>query len=54
MQENVRRSLETMTGLHVVRVDVHVQGISFEKENSALTAGAQKAKLTSGEKEQEA
>lgn len=48
VQENVRRSLETMTGLHVVRVDVHVQGISFEKENSALTAGAQKAKLTSG------
>ncbi|MBQ6174656.1 MAG: Asp23/Gls24 family envelope stress response protein [Clostridia bacterium] len=48
VQENVRRSLETMTGLHVVRVDVHVQGISFERENSALTAGAQKAKLTSG------
>ncbi len=51
VQENVRRSLETMTGLHVVRVDVHVQGISFERENSALTAGAQKARLTSGEEE---
>ena len=46
VQENVRRSLETMTGLHVVRVDVHVQGVSFEKENSALTAGAQNARLT--------
>ena len=49
VQENVRRSLETMTGLHVVRVDVHVQGVSFEKENSALSAGAQNAKLASGE-----
>lgn len=47
VQESVRRSLETMTGLHVVRVDVHVQGVSFEKENSALTAGAQNAKLKS-------
>ncbi len=46
VQENVRRSLETMTGLHVVRVDVHVQGVSFEKENTALTEGAQKARLT--------
>ena len=49
VQESVRRSLETMTGLHVVRVDVHVQGLSFDKENSALSAGAQNAKLTSPE-----
>ncbi len=46
VQENVRRSLESMTGLHVARVDVHVQGVSFEKENSALNAAAQHAKLT--------
>lgn len=32
VQENVRKSVEAMTGLHVVRVDVHVQGVSFEKE----------------------
>ena len=32
VQENVRKSIESMTGLHVVRVDVHVQGVSFEKE----------------------
>ncbi len=49
VQESVRRSIEAMTGLHVVRVDVHVQGVSFEKENSALTAGAQNAVLTSAE-----
>lgn len=47
-QENVRRAIESMTGLHVVRVDVHVQGVSFEKENNALTAGAQQAVLEAG------
>ncbi len=47
-QENVRRAIESMTGLHVVRVDVHVQGVSFEKENDALTAGAKHAVLESG------
>jgi len=44
-QENVRRAIESMTGLHVVRVDVHVQGVSFEKENSALDAGKRNAVL---------
>ena len=34
VQENVRKSIESMTGLHVVRVDVHVQGVSFEKEQN--------------------
>lgn len=43
VQENVRKAIETMTGLHVVNVDVHVQGVSFEKENNALNAGAKKA-----------
>ena len=43
VQENVRKALESLTGLHVVRVDVHVQGVSFEKENNALNAGAKKA-----------
>ncbi len=32
VQESVRKAIETMTGLHVVRVDVHVNGVSFEKE----------------------
>ena len=35
VQENVRRALESLTGLHVVRVDVHVQGVSFEQEKKA-------------------
>jgi len=42
-QESVRKAIESMTGLHVVRVDVHVQNVSFEKENKALQAGAQNA-----------
>ena len=44
-QESVRKAIEEMTGLHVVKVDVHVQGVSFEKENNALSAGAQNAVL---------
>ena len=50
-QENVRKAIESMTGLHVVRVDVHVQSVSFEKENSALEAGAQSAVLEAGDSE---
>ena len=49
VQEGVKKGIESMTGLHVVRVDVHVQGVSFEKENSAMLAGAGKAVLESGE-----
>ena len=48
-QENVRKAIETMTGLRVVRVDVHVQGVSFEKENKALEKGMESAALASGE-----
>ena len=48
-QENVRKAIEAMTGLHVVRVDVHVQGVSFEKENSALSAGQKNAVINAGQ-----
>ncbi|MBQ2699853.1 MAG: Asp23/Gls24 family envelope stress response protein [Clostridia bacterium] len=47
-QENVRKAIETMTGLHVVRVDVHVQGVSFEQENKALQSGQEVASIDSG------
>ena len=49
-QESVRKAIESMTGLHVVRVDVHVQSVSFEKENNALQAGAASAALEAGDK----
>ncbi len=48
-QENVRKAIESMTGLHVVRVDVHVQSVSFEQDKKALQAGAQQAALAAGE-----
>ena len=54
VQENVRKAIESMTGLHVVRVDVHVQGVSFEKENTALASGAKKAVLGKGKDSAEA
>ena len=52
-QENVRKAIESMTGLHVVRVDVHVQGVSFEKENKALQSGVENAALEAGDAEPE-
>ena len=50
-QENVRKAIESMTGLHVVRVDVHVQGVSFEKEKQALESGLESARLTSDDRQ---
>ena len=52
-QENVRKAIESMTGLHVVRVDVHVQSVSFEQDKKALQAGAQNAALAAGDTEPE-
>ncbi len=43
VQEGVRKSIETMTGLHVVKVDVHVVGVSFEKETQEMQKGYFKA-----------
>jgi Uncharacterized protein conserved in bacteria len=35
IQENVKRAIETMTGLEVVEVNVHVQGVHFPSEERA-------------------
>ena len=35
IQENVKKAIETMSGLTVTNVDIHVQGVSFERENRA-------------------
>lgn len=35
IQENVKKAIETMSGLEVTAVNVLVQGVSFEKENRA-------------------
>lgn len=46
-QENVRKSIESMTGLKVVKVDVHVQGVSFEKEKREAQSNLASANLQS-------
>lgn len=33
IQENVKNNVETMTGLEVLKVNIHIEGVSFEKEN---------------------
>lgn len=37
VQENVKKAIESMTGLTVVEVNVHVQGVSFHNEDKAET-----------------
>lgn len=32
IQENVKKAIENMTGLKVVEVNVHVQGVNFQQE----------------------
>ena len=34
-QEKVKNSVETMTGLHVISVNIHVVGVHFDKEQDA-------------------
>ncbi len=43
VQEGVRKAIETMTGLHVLKVDVHVVGVSFEREAQETAKGYAKA-----------
>lgn len=33
IQEKVKKSVETMTGLHVVEVNIHIQGVNIEKDH---------------------
>ena len=34
VQENVKNNVETMTGLKAQKVNIHIEGISFEKQNA--------------------
>ncbi|MBR5288707.1 MAG: Asp23/Gls24 family envelope stress response protein [Clostridia bacterium] len=45
-QENVRKSIESMTGLHVDKVDLHVVGVSFEKENQEMLQSQKLASIS--------
>ncbi|HHV73735.1 MAG TPA: Asp23/Gls24 family envelope stress response protein [Thermoanaerobacterium sp.] len=35
VQENVKKAIETMTGLKVVEVNIHIQGVNMEKEQKS-------------------
>ena len=35
VQENVKRAIESMTGLEVIEVNVHIQGVEFKAEDKA-------------------
>ena len=35
VQENVKRAIESMTGLEVIEVNVHVQGVGFAEDKEA-------------------
>ncbi len=37
IQENVKRAIENMTGLVVVEVNIHVQGVTFQPEKEEET-----------------
>lgn len=34
IQESVKNNVETMTGLDVLKVNIHIEGVSFAKENA--------------------
>ena len=44
IQENVKNTVETMTGLNVSQVNIHVQGISFRKEKAEKEEAKQSKK----------
>ena len=45
IQENVKKAIETMSGLTVTNVNVHVSGVSFEREQRTAAEIEQKQRL---------
>ena len=43
VQENVKNNIETMTGLDVQKVNIHIEGVSFEKEKASRGKGTDAA-----------
>ncbi len=44
VQDNVKKAIETMTGLAVVNVNIHVQGVSFPQEIDKESKSEEKGK----------
>lgn len=51
VQENVKNSVESMTGINVLKVNVRVEGVSFEKEKPAEHGETEVAPAKSGDGE---
>lgn len=45
IQEKVKKSVETMTGLDVIEVNIHVQGVNIEKDYRKEASDEQNPKL---------
>ena len=43
VQENVKNNVESMTGIDVLKVNVCIEGVSFEKEKKAKKTKAEKS-----------
>ena len=41
LQERIKQSVEQMTGLHVEEINIHVQGVNFEKDSKKAEAKAE-------------
>lgn len=44
VQQNVKKAVETMTGLNVIEVNIHIQGLNIVKEIRDEEAASSKAK----------
>ncbi len=44
VQQNVKKAVETMTGLNVVEVNIHIQGLNIVKESRDEDTASSKAK----------
>jgi len=53
IQENVKKAIENMSGLEVTAVNVHVHGVSFEKENRATAEIEAQQRLMLQKKQEE-
>ena len=53
IQENVKNTVETLTGLKVSQVNIHIQGISFKKEKTELEEAKKEAKQAKKEAKKE-
>ncbi len=53
VQENVKKAIETMSGLTVSAVNVHVQGLSFERENQKAIEEEKQQRIAASKAEED-